>query len=209
MKFENVGIFFDRDGTINTEVDYLSNAEDLELIPGIADAIREANSLGVKVFVITNQSGIARGLLTQRGLKEIHSRLEEMLARQGAKIDAIYYCPHHPESGFPPYNVACECRKPGTGMLRTAAREFNVDLSSSFVVGDKVVDVKAGENAGCTSILVLTGYGTAEKEECLEQTNVAYIAGNALEAWQFVKRTLQGRNHRSAKKRSFAKRTVR
>lgn len=204
MKFENVGIFFDRDGTVNTEVDYLSSPEELELIPGTAEAIREANQLGVKVFVITNQSGIARGLITEQDLRNIHSRLEKMLSRHGAKIDAIYYCPHHSESGLPPYNVVCECRKPGTGMLRTAAKEFGVDLSRSFVVGDKLVDVMAGENAGCTSILVLTGYGISEKEDCLKETNVAHIAEDASAAWQFIKKQLRHTDHRAAKRQAVA-----
>lgn len=209
MKFQNVGIFFDRDGTINTEVDYLSSPEELELIPGAAEAIRGANELGVKVFIITNQSGISRRLFTEADLKKIHSRLEEMLLRRGAKVDAIYYCPHHPESGFPPYNIECECRKPSTGMLRAAAKEFGVDLPRSFVIGDKLVDVMAGENAGCTSILVLTGYGAAEKEDCIKRTNVAHIAENASGAWHFIKERLRHADHRPARRQAVAGRNGR
>ncbi|HLF19775.1 MAG TPA: HAD family hydrolase [Bacteroidota bacterium] len=187
MKSEDVGIFFDRDGTINAEVDFLSDPDELTLIPGAAEAIRGANRLGMRVFVITNQSGIARGLLTEKDLEKVHKRLEELLLKHRAHIDAIYYCPHHPEFGKPPYNVSCDCRKPGTGMLTTAAREFGIDLSKSFVVGDRFVDMKAGENAGCKTILVLTGYGAAEKQECLARARVDHIAEDAFSAWKFIK----------------------
>ena len=105
MKFDDVGIFFDRDGTINTEVDFLRHPDELELIPNSARAIREANELGVKVFVITNQSGIARGFLSEQDLEAVHRRLSSMLAREKAHIDEIFFCPHHPEFGMPPYNV--------------------------------------------------------------------------------------------------------
>jgi D-glycero-D-manno-heptose 1,7-bisphosphate phosphatase len=113
----HVGIFFDRDGTINTEVDFLRRPDELELIPKAAQAIREANSLGLKVFVITNQSGVARGLLTEADLGTVHDRLHTLLNSQGVRIDAIYYCPHHLDFEKPPYNILCDCRKPDIGML--------------------------------------------------------------------------------------------
>ncbi|MBI4428834.1 MAG: D-glycero-beta-D-manno-heptose 1,7-bisphosphate 7-phosphatase [Ignavibacteriales bacterium] len=195
VKFEDVGIFFDRDGTINAEVDFLSDPDELELLPGVAEAIREANELGLKVFVITNQSGIARGFLSEHDLEKVHKKLRALLSVRGARIDKIYYCPHHPEFGKQPYNVACDCRKPNTGMLKAAARTFGVDLLKSFVVGDRFVDMKAGENAGCTTVLVLTGYGEAEREECLLNARVDYVAKNAGEAWRFIRNTVnQGKN---------------
>ena len=195
MKFDDVGIFFDRDGTINTEVDFLSDPDELELIPGAADVIHEANTLGLKVFVITNQSGIARGKLTEQDLTAVHKRLEHLLAQKKAHIDSIYYCPHHPDSGKPPYNTACDCRKPGTGMLKKAVEEFHVDLSKSFVVGDRCVDMKAGENAGCSSILVLTGYGSTEKDECLANGRVDFVAEDVQEAWTYIKNILMKRKN--------------
>lgn len=193
MKFENVGIFFDRDGTINTEVDFLSDPDDLELIPGAARVIHEANTLGTRVFVITNQSGIARGFLSESELHSIHERLTKLLAKEKAHVDAIYYCPHYPDSGASPYNIVCDCRKPRTGMLTRARDEFHIDLAKSYVVGDRCVDIMAGEKAGCTTILVLTGYGTAEKEECLGRARVDYVAADVKDAWKYIKKDLSQR----------------
>ncbi|HEY4613810.1 MAG TPA: HAD-IIIA family hydrolase, partial [Bacteroidota bacterium] len=114
VRFSDVGVFFDRDGTLNTEVDFLSRPDDLQLIPNAARAIREANTLGVKVFIITNQSGIARGLLSESDLARVHERLRQKLADDGAHVDGIYYCPHHPEYGGAQYKKQCTCRKPKT-----------------------------------------------------------------------------------------------
>lgn len=186
MKSDHVGIFFDRDGTINTEVDFLRKPQELKLIPRSVQAIREANELGVKVFIITNQSGIARGFLTEHDLSQVHRHLRDLLKRQHAHIDAIYYCPHHPEFGKPPYNIACRCRKPDIGMLNKAEEEFKINLGKSYVVGDRCVDVRAGKNAGCTTFLVLTGYGATERRECVS-AGVDYIEENAYDAWSRIK----------------------
>jgi len=194
VKVEEIGIFFDRDGTLNTEVDYLSRPEELQLIPNAAQAIREANEFGVKVLIITNQSGIARGLFTEHDLEAIHERLRLLLARHGAHVDGIYFCPHHPEFGVAPYRKSCRCRKPKTGMLSKAASEHGVDLKQSFVIGDRCIDMQAGRAAGCTTTLVLTGYGAVERDECLEQTRVDHVAPSAFEAWQFVKSVLKKRS---------------
>jgi D-glycero-D-manno-heptose 1,7-bisphosphate phosphatase len=187
-----IGIFLDRDGTINEEVDYLSSPLDLHLIPGAADAIREANESGFKVFIITNQSGIARGILTEERLAEIHAALVSALARQHATIDKIYYCPHHPDFGEPPFRAVCNCRKPGTGMIDAAVREFGIDLSKSFVIGDRMLDVQTGNNAGAASILVLTGYGRKELELCrLNGVPVGHVAEDLPDAIHYVKQTFQ------------------
>lgn len=187
MKSKQAGISFDRDGTINTEIDFLCKPDELEIIPKSVDAIREANKLGVKVFIIINQSGIARGFLSEADLSAVHKRLRDLLKKQDAHIDSIYYCPHHPEFGKPPYNVTCDCRKPDIGMLRKAQTEFNHDLKKSFVVGDRCVDVKAGKKAGCTTFLVLTGYGTTERDECVKTVGVDYVVDNAYAAWLCIK----------------------
>ncbi len=187
MKHKQVGIFFDRDGTINTEIDFLRKPEELELIPKSVDAIREANESGLKVFIITNQSGIARGFFTEHDLAAVHKRLADLLKKQHAHIDAIYFCPHHPEYGKPPYNVACQCRKPDIGMLKKAETEFNLDLIKSFVVGDRCVDVRAGRRAGCTTFLVLTGYGMTERYECATNADVDYVVNDAYDAWLHIK----------------------
>jgi D-glycero-D-manno-heptose 1,7-bisphosphate phosphatase len=187
---EKVGVFFDRDGTLNAEVDFLCHPEELHLLPHAARAIREANDFGVKVFVITNQSGVARGLLSEETLAAIHHRLIDLLENHGARVDGIYYCPHHPDYGSPPYNIVCNCRKPKTGMLLQAAHEHTVDLRNSFVIGDRCIDMQAGVSAGCGTALVLTGYGMVDRDECLQKTRVDFVADDALAAWQYVKKEL-------------------
>lgn len=187
----HIGIFLDRDGTINEEVNYLSSPVKLRLIPGSADAIREANDLGIKVFIVTNQSGIARGILTEDRLKEVHDRLLSLLRKEEAHINAIYYCPHHPDHGDARYRKRCSCRKPKIGMLERAAKEFDVDLSKSFVIGDRMIDVQTGNNAGAISILVLTGYGERERNLLPKnRVRAKIIADNLYDAMQHVKKRI-------------------
>ncbi len=194
MKLNDVGIFFDRDGTINVDADYLSDPDDLELIPGAVEAIRDANRLGVKAFVITNQSGVARGLYSEKDVRSVHHRMARLLAREGAHIDAYYYCPHHPEYGKAPYRKACDCRKPKTGMLMQARSEFGIDLASSFVVGDKCTDLQAGRAAGCSTVLVLTGYGPTEVDECRNAGAVDMVTRDIGEAWNAIKDRIEKRH---------------
>src|SRR5512142_2838890 len=120
----NSAVFFDRDGTIIEEVGYLSDLKQLRLIPGAAAAIRRLNEAKLKVVLVTNQSGVARGFFTEAFVRETHDLLGELLGLEGARLDGVYYCPHHPKAGNPPYLTACDCRKPGTGMLRQAAGEM-------------------------------------------------------------------------------------
>lgn len=157
-------IFIDRDGTLNEDIGYVSAPEELILFPWAAQAVRLINRAGLKAIVITNQSGIARGRYTEETLNDIHSTMLELLSRQDARIDAIYYCPHHPEAGSARYRLDCDCRKPKTGMLETAAREHRIDLADSFVIGDKASDIELARNAGARSALVLTGYGRETRE---------------------------------------------
>lgn len=176
-------IFIDRDGTLNEDIGYVSNPDQLTLYPWAAEAVRLINNSGRKAIVITNQSGIARGLYTEDTLARIHSRLIKDLAREGARIDGVYYCPHHPAVGEPPYRRACECRKPRTGMLDAASLEYGIDLARSFVIGDKASDMELAENAGARGALVLTGYGSEtlahpDRWPC----KPAVIADNLLEA---------------------------
>lgn len=186
-----IGLFLDRDGTINDEIDFLTNPDELHLIDGSDRAIREANRLGLKVFVITNQSGVARGLLTEERLNAIHRRLLEMLGKRGAHVDAIYYCPHHPELGKPPYRVDCDCRKPKTGMLKRAEQEFGIDVRKSYVIGDRMIDVETAHAAGATPILVLTGYGKDEWEICkIHNIPVDHVAENLEAAMKVVKQSI-------------------
>ena len=143
-------VFLDRDGTIAMDVNYCSKPEDFELLLGVAEAIHLLNTEGFQVVVITNQSGIARGYFTVEVLAQIHNKMRAELARYGAHVDAIYYCPHHPDE-------CCECRKPKTGLFQQAARELDLDLSRSFMVGDTQMDIGAGKALGCRTILVTTG----------------------------------------------------
>ena len=193
---KHIGVFLDRDGTINEEIDFLSSPEELSLIPEYAAAIKVANELGLKVFITTNQSGISRGLLTEERLTEIHKSLQHLLQESDAYVDAIYYCPHHPEIGEEPYRMECECRKPNIGMLTRAANEFDVDLKKSFVIGDRLIDIQTGNNCGAVSILVLTGYGKQELElPSAHDVQIQYIAENLYDAMQYVKRILHHEQH--------------
>ena len=152
----------DRDGTINEEVDLLHHESSLVLIPAAAKGIRLLNSHGIKVAIVTNQPVVARGMATEADVQRINKRLTELLEREGARIDAVYYCPHHPdhpESGDPRYRKACYCRKPGTGMLEAASTQLGVPPVRCFMIGDSTRDIEAGRRFGCRTILVRTGYG--------------------------------------------------
>ena len=180
-------MFLDRDGTINVEVGYLSNPEDLELIPGAARAVARLNEAGFIVVVITNQSGVARGYFTEEDVAAVNRRMVDVLQREGARIDAIYYCPHHPEFGNETYRKNCECRKPNTGMVKQAAIDLDIDVSRSYVVGDHVGDVLLGINAGAHSIHVLTGHGTDEREKIIEQgINEVFLARDLTDAVEYI-----------------------
>lgn len=152
-------VFLDRDGTLIEEVNYLAHPDQVRLIPGAADAVRRWNERGVLVVVVTNQAGVARGYFPESRVTEVHGRLAALLSEHGANVDAFLYCPHHPSEGVGGYRVACECRKPKPGMLLAAARRFDIDLSLSWMIGDKPCDAEAGQAAGCRSLLVRTGHG--------------------------------------------------
>ncbi len=155
-------IFIDRDGTLNVEKNYLHLWQDWEWIPGAVEAIKRFNAADYLVIVTSNQAGVARGLYGAADIDALHRQVDADLQRQGTHIDAYYYCPHHPEHGA---LRDCDCRKPEPGMLLQAAREHEVDLAGSYMIGDKVSDVEAGLNAGATPILVETGYGAEERIE--------------------------------------------
>lgn len=156
-------IFLDRDGTINKYVGFLTNIDDFRLLPGATDAIRQINESGYLAIVVTNQPVIARGEVSLAELNEIHNKMETLLGQGGAYIDDIFYCPHHPDRGFEgersEYKTECECRKPKPGMLMQAAEKYNIDLKESWMIGDSISDMQAGESAGCKVLLI----GDAEK----------------------------------------------
>jgi D-glycero-D-manno-heptose 1,7-bisphosphate phosphatase len=157
-------VFLDRDGTLIEEVNYLSRVEQVRLIPGAAAAVRRVNAAGARVVVVTNQAGVARGYFPEERVAEVHAHLSALLSTQGARVDAFYYCPHHAAEGVGAFKVDCDCRKPKPGMLRAAARDLDLDLSRSWMIGDKVCDLTAGAAAGCRTVLVQTGYGAGVTE---------------------------------------------
>ena len=160
LKQKQKAIFLDRDGTINRYVGFLRNIDDFELLPGVAKAIRMVNESGYLAVVVTNQPVIARGEVTREQLEEIHNKMETLLGADGAYLDAIYYCPHHPHKGYegeiPELKIECECRKPKPGLILEAAEIFNIDPNSSWMIGDGENDVKAGKAAGCRTVLIGT-----------------------------------------------------
>lgn len=158
LKNKQKAVFLDRDGTINKYVGFLRNIEDFELIDGVAEAIRIINQSGYLAIVVTNQPVIARGEVSFAELKDIHNKMETLLGKEGAYLDAIYYCPHHPHKGYegerPELKIDCDCRKPKPGMLRKAAEDFNIDLLQSWMVGDGENDMQAGNSAGSKTVLI-------------------------------------------------------
>ena len=172
LKNRQKAIFLDRDGTINEYVGFLTDIREFRLLDGVAEAIRKINASGYLAIVVTNQPIIARGEVSFTELQEIHNKMETLLGAEGAYIDAIYFCPHHPDKGFEgervEYKISCDCRKPKPGMLLKAAEDFNIDLSRSWMVGDGKNDVEAGKNAGCKTVLIGTeDYGQDRKVSSL------------------------------------------
>lgn len=161
--FKQKAIFLDRDGVINIEKSFINDPADYELFDFTPEAVKKINKTEYKAIVITNQSAIARNISTFEELATIHKKMETIMGDQGAKIDELYFCPHHPDKGFPEereeYKIECECRKPKPGMLLQAAKDFNIDLSQSIMIGDTERDIMAGKNAGCYTAGVMTGYG--------------------------------------------------
>ena len=161
---KQVAVFLDRDGTVSEEVGYVNHLSRFKLFPWTAEAIKKLNKAHIKAILVTNQAGVARGYFTEDLIIEVHNKLVEELAKTGAYLDAIYYCPHHPSAGQPPYRANCECRKPKPGLLYKATDEHNIDLSRSFMIGDKYTDVELGQRIGVKGVMVMTGYGIGEYE---------------------------------------------
>jgi len=181
-------VFLDRDGTINEEVGYVNHLERFHLLPGVGEAIRLLNQHDWKTVVVSNQSGVARGYFPESLVHQVHQKMKDLLKREGAYLDGIYYCPHHPDVGVPPYQQKCRCRKPATGMIEEAVKELGIDCSQSYVVGDRGVDIEFAGRIEARAILVLTGYGKGEWEYCrgLWKVKPAYVADNLFEAVQWI-----------------------
>ena len=182
LKNKQKAIFLDRDGTINKYVGFLKNDKDFELIPGVSSAVKSFNDNGYLVIVITNQPVIARGEVTIEELNNIHNKMETLLGKDGAYVDAIYYCPHHPHKGYEgeitELKIECECRKPKPGLILKAAKDFNIDIASSWMIGDSENDILAGKNAGCKTALIsseLKNYGQDKTVKSLNDfINILY-----------------------------------
>ena len=162
MGFPSRAVFLDRDGTINEEMGYINHVDRFQLLPRTAKAIRLINDSGLKAVVVTNQSGVARGMFPESLVGEVHRKMENLLRADGAHVDGIYYCPHHPDFGPPEYRKRCQCRKPATGMIERACNDLGIDPTKSYMIGDRIMDMDFGHKIGTKGILVLTGYGKGE-----------------------------------------------
>lgn len=183
MEKKSGAVFLDRDGTINEEVGYLDSLERLEIFPAAFDAVRMINESGMKVAVVTNQSGVARGFFDEAFVRAVHDHMLTAFQERGASIDRFYYCPHHPTEGMGRYRMSCGCRKPEPGMLLQASADLDVDLSASYVVGDTARDMELAARTGATGVLVKTGYG---KDIAPSETGAAYIAEDILDAARWI-----------------------
>ena len=180
-------VFLDRDGTINVEVGYLAKPEDFVLIDGAAEAIKLLNDAGFAVVVVSNQSGVARGYFTEEDVMKVNDKMLFELNMKGAFVDAVYYCPHHPDFGDEEYKVDCDCRKPKTGMVEKAKEELGISTEGSFVVGDHKGDIELGKNIGAKTVLLLSGHG-AEEAEKLENEGIApdHTADDLISAVKYI-----------------------
>jgi D-glycero-D-manno-heptose 1,7-bisphosphate phosphatase len=179
-------VFLDRDGTLIEEVDYLDRLDRLALYPWSVDAVRILNQAGFAVVVVSNQSGVARGLFDEAFVAETHAQLNGRMAAGGARIDRFYYCPHHPQGIDPRYREVCGCRKPAPGMIRRAAEELGIDPRRAFVVGDRWLDVQLGQAVGATRVLVRTGYGRREERRPQEGVTAAAVVDTLIDAVSWI-----------------------
>jgi D-glycero-D-manno-heptose 1,7-bisphosphate phosphatase len=186
------GVFLDRDGTINEQMGYINHLSRFHLLPRVGPAIRLLNENNIPVAVVSNQSGLARGYFPPELLAAVHDRMQRLLAEEGARLDGVYVCPHHPDAAVSAYRLQCECRKPKIGLFTKAAAELGIDLARSYVVGDRWSDVRAAVNCGATSILVLTGYGRGELAYIGHRQEVQphFVAQDLLQAAQWVLKDL-------------------
>lgn len=159
-------LFLDRDGCLSEEIGYVDHESRYRLLPRSSAAIRLLNALAIPAVLVTNQAGVARGYFKEEMIGRVHARMADLLAADGARLDGVYYCMHHPTAGAPPYRLDCDCRKPKPGLIERASRDLSLDPARSWVVGDKISDIELAHRVGARGILVLTGYGRGETE-CL------------------------------------------
>jgi len=181
-------VFLDRDGTLVEEAGYLDRLERLVFFPYSVDAVRLLNRAGFAVVIVTNQAGIARGIFKETFVAEAHRHISARLAAGDARIDAFYYCPHHPEAVVEAYRRPCDCRKPQSGLFTRAASDLDLALEDSFVVGDRWHDLEAGQRVGARGVLVRTGYGKTEEASPKAHVTPSAIVGNVMEAVSWILR---------------------
>jgi D,D-heptose 1,7-bisphosphate phosphatase len=184
-------IFLDRDGTLNVDVGYLHKLDQLELFPWTGDALRLLKRAGYLLVIVTNQAGIARGLIAPDFVEKAHAEMRRRLQAAGADLDALYFCPHHPGGSVPALSIDCRCRKPSPGMIEDAVRDLGIDLKQSWVVGDKWLDVQLGHAAGTKSILVRTGWGAQQEQDRPAGQHVDAVCDNLIHAVSVI----LGTNH--------------
>jgi D-glycero-D-manno-heptose 1,7-bisphosphate phosphatase len=182
-------VFLDRDGTLIEERGYLARLEDLAVFPWTADALRLLHRAGFAIVVITNQAAIGRGIIDVPFLREVHATLDARLAAGGARIDRYYYCPHHPEAALEQYRQVCRCRKPGPALIEQACAEMGLDPGRSVMVGDRWLDVAAGQAAGTRTVLVRTGHGAEEERQPPDGAAADAILNNLMEAAGWILRS--------------------
>ncbi|HEV3214557.1 MAG TPA: HAD family hydrolase [Vicinamibacterales bacterium] len=186
----NRAVFVDRDGTMMEDAGYLDRMERLKLFPYTVDAIRLLNRAGLKVVVVTSQAGVAHGIVTEEFLAQAHEFIGRRVADAGGRIDAFYYCPHLPTAAVEKYRTDCDCRKPKPGMIHSAARDLSIDLSGSYVVGDRWRDIEMGQAAGVEGVLVETGYGKSEASRRPENIKPVTVVANLIEATTWILRNM-------------------
>lgn len=185
----NKAVFLDRDGTLNEEMGYINHASRFRIFSFVPEAIKILNDCAYLVFVVTNQSGLARGYFNEELLETVHANLIKEVEKKSAKIEKIFFCPHHLQEGTSKYKIECDCRKPKPGMINRAKSEYNINLEQSYIIGDRYRDVEFGKNLGLTAIMVLTGYGlgeyTYQKNSWPEQPD--HVCNNLLDAANIIK----------------------
>jgi D,D-heptose 1,7-bisphosphate phosphatase len=179
-------VFLDRDGTLLVDVGYLDRVERLALFPWSIDAVRLLNRAGFRVVVVTNQAGVARGIIEESFVQEAHEVIGQMMLRGAARLDAYYYCPHLADAPVEAYRRACDCRKPLPGMLQRAARDLDVNLQRSYAVGDRWHDIQAAQAVGAQGILVRTGYGRTEEQRPTTDVRPVAVVDNLIEAVSWI-----------------------
>lgn len=188
-------VFLDRDGTLVEDIGYLGRLDQVAFYPWTVDSVRALNRAGLRVVVITNQAGVARGYFTERVVEEVHRHLTAVFEAGGARIDAYYYCPHHPKGTVEGYAVSCGCRKPSPGLVERAARDLGLDPARSFMVGDKWLDVGLARAVGARAVLVRTGYGATEEAHPQSGLEADAVVDNLAAAASWILRTLQFEMH--------------